>query len=597
MKRITKRICAKAIAAMMCATLAGNANAAVIEHIADRYIINVDQMDLNGEESLLDILMMCPDLMTLDGKEANMNSLYGKYAIRIDNVNTYMNPEVFLRNTKAKEVKKVKICVNPGIMKGCGGLKQVIDINYRKNEEGTNGKIAAEGDSYGNASAFVNANQEGSNYTLRAIVQGDLSHHKNDAGVKSHGAEQDMKLHLNWDITSKDNLELFGTQSYSREKESSISPADYNRFYHMEAVYTRDLGEHGAYALVQVAGDYTHSNADYGIMKSSNTNPYAVFEFGFPFISKNVYITAGIETGYSATTDDVRDLTDRSRYEDGYLQVDWTVGNFGLSVGDRLRALNYWWNNGISNDTYEHTQSANHFTASSWYTFNENNTLQATFTRRFNEVGDFIRVSSQHDVTSNNVLNLLPGKQLFGKVFDETILPIYTTELRYTYQKQDFNIMGVIKNVHQSLNYNGNDGNDNTLQIGASAYVHYGVLRLTAGFFYNWERTHIYSLDLWYPHLGLLTKVAGRAEYDNFVNLKLAPQVSLSNGWRFTSLMLYNSRKAPEMASGFAHANFYADLGASKELNEHWLVEAKFHDMVGQHTGNRAVSLGATYSF
>lgn len=41
--------------------------AAPIEHIGDRYIMHVSEMDLTGEESLLDVLMMCPEVLTMDG--------------------------------------------------------------------------------------------------------------------------------------------------------------------------------------------------------------------------------------------------------------------------------------------------------------------------------------------------------------------------------------------------------------------------------------------------------------------------------------------------------------------------------------------------
>ena len=41
--------------------------AAPIEHIGDRYIMHVPEMELTGEESLLDVLMMCPEVISLDG--------------------------------------------------------------------------------------------------------------------------------------------------------------------------------------------------------------------------------------------------------------------------------------------------------------------------------------------------------------------------------------------------------------------------------------------------------------------------------------------------------------------------------------------------
>ena len=63
--------------------------AAPIEHIGDRYIMHVSEMDLTGEESLLDVLMMCPEVLTMDGNNIiggdPFANLYGKFVIRIDN--------------------------------------------------------------------------------------------------------------------------------------------------------------------------------------------------------------------------------------------------------------------------------------------------------------------------------------------------------------------------------------------------------------------------------------------------------------------------------------------------------------------------------
>lgn len=86
----------------------------------------------------------------------------------------------------------------------------------------------------------------------------------------------------------------------------------------------------------------------------------------------------------------------------------------------------------------------------------------------------------------------------------------------------------------------------------------------------------------------------------NFVNLKLAPQVTLDGGWRIASTMLYNSRKAYDTVAddGFFNptpANFYADVTVAKNFGKEWLIEGKYHDIAGQHTGNRAVTVGVTY--
>lgn len=555
--------------AMLCA--ADIANAAVIEHGADRYIINVDQMNLNGEETVLDLLMMLPDVMTIDGRtvigdnsdNATQKKLFGQYAVRVDNMNIQMNAESFVKNTKAKEIKCIKVCINPGVQKGCGGLKQVIDIYYRSNEKGNEGRVAVEGDTYGKGEVFATDWLTGKSSSLHLYGLVDLENRKFDDGTKEHGFNENVRAHYNWDITDKDNMIITGAQTYNRTREIGGSPV-FSRSFNFDDCYTRDLGD-GAYVMFQAGVDYNHDN-EVGLRVMS-TNPYGLIELGAPFISKNLYINGGIESGYSAETTDVigeYDVTSRSRYEDIYGQLDWTCGKFHLSVGDRVRFSTNYFSNQYKNNIFNHTATSNFFTASTWLNVNEHNTVQATFARRF-EGPDMNAVLFLH----NDVWQ--------GYVKNVTESPLYTAELRYTYQKKDFNVMGIVKNLHKNF-AEGELDHDNILQVGATAYMHKGALRLTAGIDYNWQKSSF----------------ADGNKYNNFVNLKLVPQVSLSDGWRFTSTMLYNSRKAYE-SEYYTPANFYADVAVSKEINKHWLVEAKYHDLAGQHTGNRAATVGFTY--
>lgn len=550
------------------------ANAAVIEHSADRYIINVEEMDLNGEETVLDLLMMLPDVMTVDGKtvigdddnNTMQKRLFGQYAVRVDNMNIQMNAEAFVKNTKAKEIKCIKVCTNPGVQKGCGTLKQVIDIYYRSNEKGNEGRVAVEGDTYGQGGVFATDWKTGDNYSLHLYGVGDLENRKYvDEGYKQHALKENVRAHFNWDITDKDNMIITAAQTYNREKIVGVDAAGYSRSFNFDDCYTRDLGD-GAYVMFQAGVDYNHENM--AGMRVMSTNPYGLIELGAPFISKNLYINGGVESGYSGETTEtigVSEVTNRSRYEDFYGQLDWTCGKFHLSVGDRVRFTTNYFSNEYKNNIFNHTATSNHFTASTWLNINEHNTVQATFARRF-------------DGPDMMPAFLMTGDAWNGYVKDVFESPIYTTELRYTYQKQDFNIMGIVKNLHKNFEADDID-HENILQTGVTAYMHKGVLRLTAGVTYNWLKT---------------SYAAGETKYNNFVNLKLAPQVSLNNGWRFTSTMLYNSRKAYD-SEYYTPANFYADVAASKEINKNWLVEAKYHDIAGQHTGNRAVTVGFTY--
>ena len=77
------------IIALAMASTTYQTQAAPIEHIGDRYIMHVPEMELTGEESLLDVLMMCPEVISLDGNNIiggdPFSNLYGKFVIRIDN--------------------------------------------------------------------------------------------------------------------------------------------------------------------------------------------------------------------------------------------------------------------------------------------------------------------------------------------------------------------------------------------------------------------------------------------------------------------------------------------------------------------------------
>ena len=82
--------------------------AAPIEHIGDRYIMHLQEMELTGEESLLDVLMMCPEVISLDGNNIiggdPFANLYGKFVIRIDNQEYGLDYATFLHHFKAREI-------------------------------------------------------------------------------------------------------------------------------------------------------------------------------------------------------------------------------------------------------------------------------------------------------------------------------------------------------------------------------------------------------------------------------------------------------------------------------------------------------------
>ena len=135
-------------------------------------------------------------------------------------------------------------------------------------------------------------------------------------------------------------------------------------------------------------------------------------------------------------------------------------------------------------------------------------------------------------------------------------------ELKHTYSKPNLVISNSIKNIHQDLP--GID-RDNTLGIGTTAFWHKGMLRITAGVNYFWEKAEIFGEEE-----GMNSKTS---KYSNFAIFKLAPQLSLPAGWRLTSNMIWCTRRHT-LTPAYTPANLYAEVGVYKNIGKHLTLEA-----------------------
>ena len=87
-------------------------------------MIYSQRMELTGEESLLDILQMVPELMI-----AGYEDVITDYNLRIDNCPMNGDVRLILSQMKAKDIAKIQVCDNTGVAKGTVGLGNVLDIN------------------------------------------------------------------------------------------------------------------------------------------------------------------------------------------------------------------------------------------------------------------------------------------------------------------------------------------------------------------------------------------------------------------------------------------------------------------------------------
>ena len=77
----------------------------IIEHRGDRYVIHVEALNPDSEMTLLDVLHLCPELISYDGK-----NITNGYRLRINNTYLSVDWETALENIKASELKYVQIC-------------------------------------------------------------------------------------------------------------------------------------------------------------------------------------------------------------------------------------------------------------------------------------------------------------------------------------------------------------------------------------------------------------------------------------------------------------------------------------------------------
>lgn len=565
--------------------------AAPIEHIGDRYIMHVSEMELTGEESLLDVLMMCPEVISLDGNNIiggdPFANQYGKFVIRIDNQEYGLDYATLLHHFKAREIESIKVCQNAEVMKGCSSLKKVIDITLRKGENGVSGRAGLFGDTYGGGKGIVSVLSQQDDLRILSHVEGNFQRTSNSdkdayknqsSNTINHYSHEGAKLNVLWTPTSKDILEVDAMQTYTRNH-FTHSPAEYVRAYHLQADYTRTLGENGSSILFTLGAEHisdngrTQEESQTFPYKNHSTYPFAVVEYATPVFTKDLWITAGFEGGLSIEKNCIADYINHSNYEDFYVQLDYNIGKWGFMAGERYRIINFRPKQISSVSNWKHTTHNHIYSFSTYYTFTPGHTLQGTFCRRiFNpEFGDFVTAGDMEGAWK----------------------PTYTTdirnslanvmELKYTYSKPNLVVSTSVKNIHQHLIDNNHD---NTLGIGTTAFWHTGILRLTAGFNYFWERaeTPVEETSL------------RDTSYHNFAVFKLAPQLTLADGWRLTSNLIWCTYRHTATPA-YTPANLYAEVGVYKNIGKHLTLEGRFHDIASQHFGNRAATIGCTYYF
>lgn len=287
----------------------------VIEIKADRTYIYPQRMELTGEESLMDILLMVPDLMV-----AGYEDVIASYNLRIDNCPVNGDNRLILRQMKAKDIAKIQVCDNTGVAKGTIGMGRVLDINMNT-PDALSGFVEGQGGFGKELAGIATAN------ALYGSRNTDL--YANVSYRYQGGNEEYLTLHMTNRFGARDRLLTYFTQLYL-DQPSGASNKIMGR-----ARYFHTFNEQGTELLV--VGGYQYA-AD---PELSSTLPMCIVELNTPLLTERLSMTLGVEGDYQMTRVKQAARSWNAFNQDIYLQLTYALPRWRFTAGARVMFYNY----------------------------------------------------------------------------------------------------------------------------------------------------------------------------------------------------------------------------------------------------------------
>lgn len=547
----------------------------IIEHQGNKYIIHIEKLAPDSEMSLLDVLHMCPELISSDGK-----TITSEYELSVDDMMLTVDYEPLLENIKACELSQVVVCTYGAVNNAMDGVTGSIDLQFKEGK-GLSGKVALSGSTYGNGRIYADITHQGENVTIQGFAQTNLLYGSGttnfNESVTSRSSIENALVFLNWNLSERDQLRFKLTQGYQDlnnkirgGEETNLDIPNRNRYAELNMVYERTLNEQEATLYIET-GLY-HMSDDLAERRARYNAPWWIGEVSFPLFNKSLSVTAGWEGGYLNYW--LRDIN-REQYlnNDLYVQLDYTKGPWVICIGDRFRINNFWDRRYDRDDDsqWSHSRNDNAFFASIGYKWGHH-FVQGIVNRTFfqPDISILYDYESQPPVHNANIKTNLAWR----------------SEARYTYQTDHLVATG---SLTHTLLTDLLTPNESLIGLQTSVTWKKGPLRLTAGA--NYYHEHVNS-DMTFNSCNT-----------NYYTLKLAPTLLLGNGFRLSSVLIYNSEREIYYKQ---YAHFYASVKVNKDLGKRCNVFADFHDIAGQPTTdqylellhsykNRALTIGLTY--
>ena len=393
-------------------------------------------MELTGEESLMDVLQMVPDLMI-----AGYEDVISNYNLRIDNCPMNGDTRLILSQMKAKDIAKIQVCDNTGVAKGTVGTGRVLDINM-KMPDALNGFVEGQGNFGKDVAGIASVNAlYGSKHT-------DL--YANASYRHQGGNEEYLTLHMTNRFDDRNKLLTYFTQQYlDRPSGTSQKIMGRARYFHT----FNDLGTE-----LLIVGGYQYAS-DAALSKKL---PLYIVELNTP-LTQRLSMMVGVEGDYLMTQQKHTDRSWNAFNNDIYLQFTYSLPKWKLTAGNRVMFYNYKLKD--LGTSQKHADIRDNANASVIYVPDNRNQIQLGYYRKY--------YNPSYETLFKNAASLSDEEWAItkGQLKEQTINQM---KLAYAYSKQTLT-------VQTEASYYIIEEDEDFTELGASAYWKKDWIGLTGG--------------------------------------------------------------------------------------------------------------------
>ncbi len=400
-------------------------------------MIYPQRMELTGEETLMDVLQMVPELMI-----AGYEDVIDSYNLRIDNCPINGDERLILSQMKAKDIAKIQVCDNTGVAKGTIGMGRVLDINMKMPER-LKGFVEGQGDFGKNVAGIGSVN------ALYGSKSTDL--YANASYRHQEGNEEYLSLHMTNRFDDRNRLLTYFTQQYLGH------PSATSRKVMGRARYFHTFNDQGTELLL--VGGYQYASDPV----LSNKLPLYIVELNTPLFTKRLSMMLGVEGDFLMTRQKGADISWDVFNHDIYLQFTYALPKWKLTAGNRV--IFYRYNLMDAETSQRFSDTRNNTNASVIYVPDSRNQIQLGYYRKYYNPSYLALFMDKRTLIDEE------WAAAKGLLDEQTINQV---KLAYAYSKQKLT-------VQTEASYYAIEDGENIVKLGASAYWKTKGMSLTGG--------------------------------------------------------------------------------------------------------------------